>query len=81
MCSSKPICAVLKTEMCSHHINKNVTSKDKIQMPEMLSLGITNLMFSGRGSPEPHIFLTNHIRAGVMEQEVKLGRAKLSKRD
>jgi hypothetical protein len=27
MCSSKPICAVLKTQMCSHQINKNITSK------------------------------------------------------
>jgi hypothetical protein len=25
--SSKPICAVLKTQMCSHQINKNITSK------------------------------------------------------
>jgi hypothetical protein len=27
MCSSKSICAVLKTQMCSHQINKNITSK------------------------------------------------------
>ena len=27
MCSSKPICAVLETQMCSHQINKNITSK------------------------------------------------------
>jgi hypothetical protein len=53
-----------------------------LQMPEMLSLSIKNLkMFSERGPPDPHIFLTNHISAGVMEQEVKLGRAKPSKRD
>jgi hypothetical protein len=27
MCSSKPIYAVLKTQMCSQQINKNITSK------------------------------------------------------
>jgi hypothetical protein len=27
--------------------------------------------FSGRGSPDPPIFFTNHLRAGVMEQKVK----------
>jgi hypothetical protein len=27
MCSSKPICAVLKTQMCSQQINKNISSK------------------------------------------------------
>ena len=31
--------------------------------------------------PRPSYFLTNHLRAGVMEKEVKLGRAKLPKRD
>jgi hypothetical protein len=32
-------------------------------------------MFSGRGPPDPHIFHPNHIRAGVMEQELKLSEA------
>jgi hypothetical protein len=51
------------------------------KIPEMLSLGIKNInVFWGR-TPDPHIFLTNHLRAGVMEKKVKLGRAKVPKRD
>ena len=43
-------------------------------MPEMLSLSNNEHKKSKR-------FLGEEIRAGIMEQEVKLGRAKLSKRD
>jgi hypothetical protein len=52
-----------------------------LQMPEMLSKSIKSLNVFWERTPDPHIFLTNHICAGVMELEVKLGRAKLSKRD
>ena len=94
MCSSKPICAVLKTQMCSHQINNNITSKLSshllvflVDAPDARNAVIVqqnfffNKIFSGRGPPDPHIFLTNHICAGVMEQKVKLGQAKLSKRN
>jgi hypothetical protein len=36
--------------------------------------------FRGK-TPDPPIFLTNHLHAGVMEKKVKLGRAKLLKRE
>ena len=90
MCSSKPICAVLKTQMCSHQINKNITSKQSshllvflVDAPDARNAVIDHQKskcFLGEDH-WTHIFLTNHIRAGVMEQEVKLGRVKLSKRD
>jgi hypothetical protein len=51
------------------------------KMPEMLSLGIKNINVFWERIPDPPIFFTNHSRAGVMEKEVKLGRAKLPKRD
>jgi hypothetical protein len=50
-------------------------------MPEMLSLSIKNINVFGREPPDPPIFLTNHLRVGVMEENVKLGQAKLPKRD
>jgi hypothetical protein len=92
MCTSKPICAVLKTQMCSHQINENITSKQSshllvflVDAPNARNAVIehqkSKCFLHGRGPPDPHIFLTNHIRAGVMEQYVKLGRSKLSKRD
>jgi hypothetical protein len=37
-------------------------------------------VFWGR-TPDPPIIITNHLHAGVMENKVKLGRAKLPKRD
>jgi hypothetical protein len=38
-------------------------------------LSIKNInVFWGR-TPEPPFFLTNHLRAGVIEKKVKLGRA------
>ena len=44
-------------------------------------LRIKNInVFWGR-TPDPPIFLTNHLRAGVIEKKVKLGRPKLPKRD
>jgi hypothetical protein len=51
------------------------------KMPEMLSLGIKNINVFWERIPDPPIFLTNHSRAVVMEKKVKLGRAKLPKRD
>jgi hypothetical protein len=51
------------------------------KMPEMLSLSIKNINVFWERIPDPPIFLTNHLRAGVMEKKVKLGRAKLPKRD
>jgi hypothetical protein len=42
-------------------------------MPEMLSLSIKNQNFSGRGPPDPHLFLTNHIRAGGNGTGGKIG--------
>ena len=49
-------------------------------MPEMLSLSIKNINVFWERIPDPPIqFHTNHLRAGVMENKVKLGRAKLSK--
>jgi hypothetical protein len=52
------------------------------KIPEMLSLieHKKYKRFLGEDS-DPPIFLTNHLRAGVMEKKVKLGRAKLPKRD
>jgi hypothetical protein len=54
------------------------------KIPEMLSLiehqKYKRFIFWGR-TANPPIFLTNHLRAGVMEKKVKLGRAKLPKRD
>jgi hypothetical protein len=51
-------------------------------IPEMLSLieHQKYKRFLGEVS-RPSIFLTNHLRAGGMEKKVKLGRAKLLKRD
>jgi hypothetical protein len=52
------------------------------KIPEMLSL-IEHKKYKrllGR-TPDPPILLTNHLRAGVMEKTVNLGRAKLPKRD
>jgi hypothetical protein len=52
------------------------------KMPEMLSLSIKNINVFWERIPDPPIqFYTNHLRAGVMENKVKLGRSKLSKRD
>ena len=34
------------------------------------------LTFSGAGHPDPPIFFTNHLRTGVREPRVKLGRTK-----
>jgi hypothetical protein len=50
------------------------------KIPEMLSLieHQKYKRFLGR-TPDPHIFLTKHLRAGVKEKKVKLGRAKLPK--
>ena len=80
MCSSKPICAVLKTEMCSHQINKNITSKQSSQLLVFLvdALDARNAVIEHQKFKR---FLGEDIRAGIMEQEVKLGRTKLSKRD
>jgi hypothetical protein len=52
------------------------------KIPEMLSLieHQKYKRFLGEDSRAP-IFLTNHLRAGVMEKKVKLGRATLPKRD
>jgi hypothetical protein len=52
------------------------------KIPQMLSLiEIKNInVFWGR-TPDAPIFLTNHLRAGLMEKTVKLGRVKLPKRD
>jgi hypothetical protein len=51
------------------------------KISEMLSLIEHQKYKRFLGPPDPHIFLTNHLRAGVMEKKVKLGRAKLPKRD
>jgi hypothetical protein len=51
------------------------------KIPEMLSLSIKNINVFWGSTPDPPIFLTNHLRAGVMEKKVKLGRAKVLKRD
>jgi hypothetical protein len=78
--------------MCSHQINKNITSKQSshlldslVDAPDARNAVIEHLKskcFLGENRhADPRILLTNHIRAGVMEQDVKLGRAKLSKRD
>jgi hypothetical protein len=49
------------------------------KIPEMLSLiEHQKYVFCGR-TPDPPIFLTNHLRAGVMGKKVKLGQAKLPK--
>ena len=65
MCSSKPICAVLKTQMCRHQINKNLNSKQSshllvflwmIQMSEMLSLSIKNLNVFWERTTRPSYF-------------------------
>ena len=51
------------------------------EIPEMLSLTEHQKYKRFLGEdPDPLIFLTNHLRAGVMEKKVKLGRAKLRKR-
>jgi hypothetical protein len=89
MCSSKPICAVLKTQMCSHQINKNITSKQSshllvflVDAPDARNAVIEQQNYKRfLGEDHQTIIFSSHIRAGVMEQEVKLGRAKLSKRD
>ena len=82
MCSSKSICAVLKTQMCSHQINKNITSKqsshllvflvDATDARNAVIEHLKSLIFSSQ---------ITYVLHGVMEQEVKLGRAKLSERD
>ena len=66
--------------MCSHQINKNITSKQSshllvflVDAPDARNAVIEHQKFKR--------FLGEDIRAGVMEQEVKLGRTKLSKRD
>jgi hypothetical protein len=53
------------------------------KMPEILSLSIKiiKVFWERTPGPDPSIFLTSHLRAGVMEQNVKLGQAKLLKRD
>jgi hypothetical protein len=51
------------------------------KMPEILSLSIKIINVFWERTPDPSIFLTSHLRAGVMEQKVKLGQAKLPKRD
>jgi hypothetical protein len=53
------------------------------KIPEILSLieHQKYKRFLGEDSRPSYIFLTNHLRAGVMEKKVKLGRAKLPKRD
>jgi hypothetical protein len=45
------------------------------KIPEMLSLieHQKYKRFLGEDSPDPPIFLTNHLRAGVMEKKVTLG--------
>jgi hypothetical protein len=80
MCSSKPICAVLKSQMCSHQINKNITSKQCSHVLVFIvdAPDARNAVIEHQKSKR---FLGEDIRAGVMEQEVKLGRAKPSKRD
>ena len=67
--------------MCSQQINKNISSKQSshllvllVDAPDARNAVIEHQkskFFSGRGPPDPHIFLTNNIRAG--EQGVKLG--------
>jgi hypothetical protein len=84
MCSSKPICAVLKTQMCSHQINKNITSKQSshllvflVDAPDARNAVIEHLKskcFLGEDHhADPHIFLTNHIRAGGNGTGGKIG--------
>jgi hypothetical protein len=52
------------------------------KIPEMLSLiEHQNINVFLGSTPDPPIFLTNHLPAEVMEKKVKLGRAKLPKRD
>ena len=76
--------------MCSHQTNKNSLNYSLPSLPlwmlqkipEMLSLIEHQKYKRFLGTPDPPIqFLTNHLRAGVMEKKVKLGRGKLPKRD
>jgi hypothetical protein len=79
--------------MCSRQTNKNSLNLKQSshllyhmlqKIPETLSLieHQKYKRFPGEDSrPGPPIFLTNHLRAGVMQQKVKLGQAKLPKRD
>ena len=77
--------------MCSHQINKNITSKQSSDSSHLLVFLLdspdarnavtehlkSKCFLAEDHHEDPHIFLTNH----TMEQEVKLGRAKLPKRD
>jgi hypothetical protein len=56
-----------------------------VDAPEISRIAVITIIkninvFWGR-TPDPPIFLINHLRAGVMENKVKLGRARLPKRD
>ena len=82
-------CAVLNPFVQFLKLKCAVTKLTKIplwmlqKIPELLSL-IEHKKYKRflRGEDSrPPIFLTNHLRAGVMEKKVKLGRAKLPKRD
>jgi hypothetical protein len=86
MCISKSICAVLKTQ-----INKNITSKQSSHLLVVLvdAPDARNAVIEHQKSKcflgEDHqtLIISSQITyvLGVMEQEVTLGRAKLSKRD
>ena len=66
--------------MCSHQINKNITSKQCSHLLVFLvdAPDARNAVIEHQKSKS---FLGEDIRAGVMDTEVKLGRPKPSKRD
>jgi hypothetical protein len=77
--------------MCSHQINKNITSKQSshllvflVDAPDARNAVIEHQKSKGfLGEDHQTLIFSSQIThvLGVMEQEVKLGRAKLSKRD
>jgi hypothetical protein len=90
MCISKPICAVLKTQMCRHQTNKIALEQSShllvtlVDAPENSRNAVIehqkHKRFLGEDS-RPSYFPHKSLTCWVMEKNVKLGRVKLSKRD